>query len=339
MKIKGKRLLKNGVVAGYVKKNNGQWKWSFLKHHKGGANMPPIPNWMYNNNNPFSESGITSSNKFDLIKYLIGKRILEVGSGTGEISYNIISFLMKNDIYFKKYTVTEYSPDFLKEEFMIDSENVSYYSEVNARTINNKPYIYKYDVVLSFYPWFYGIAKLNNPQNRREYSKYNFDNKMLNSLYPKLSTNGYVLIFGATILPYIYCCYVNGLITKETNNGYKYTVSSNLHNRKNCKTKMPKHLECGICECAKYSLSPRLHNPWLLFNKDNPLSPYRNIRGYDLKILVVKPTDIDFQHLFKTSTSKPNTTQKSKIAMFNTVFIFKKLSDINEPCSIDIVYL
>ena len=29
-KIKGKRVLKNGAVAGYVKQKNGTWRWSFL---------------------------------------------------------------------------------------------------------------------------------------------------------------------------------------------------------------------------------------------------------------------------------------------------------------------
>jgi len=34
MKIKGKRILKNGVLAGYVLQKDGSWKWSFLKGGK-----------------------------------------------------------------------------------------------------------------------------------------------------------------------------------------------------------------------------------------------------------------------------------------------------------------
>lgn len=35
MKIKGKRILKNGVTAGYVYyKNDKKWKWRFLKGPK-----------------------------------------------------------------------------------------------------------------------------------------------------------------------------------------------------------------------------------------------------------------------------------------------------------------
>lgn len=30
MQIKGKRVLKNGVTAGYVKQRDGSWKWRFL---------------------------------------------------------------------------------------------------------------------------------------------------------------------------------------------------------------------------------------------------------------------------------------------------------------------
>lgn len=43
MHIKGKRVLKNGVTAGYVKQRDGSWKWRFLsgpnkkkKEGKGG---------------------------------------------------------------------------------------------------------------------------------------------------------------------------------------------------------------------------------------------------------------------------------------------------------------
>ena len=39
MKVKGKRVLKNGVLAGYVRQKDGTWKWRFLKgpsKKKGG---------------------------------------------------------------------------------------------------------------------------------------------------------------------------------------------------------------------------------------------------------------------------------------------------------------
>jgi len=42
MKIKGKRILKNGVVAGYVLQKNGTWRWRFIKgpsKKKGGQNI------------------------------------------------------------------------------------------------------------------------------------------------------------------------------------------------------------------------------------------------------------------------------------------------------------
>jgi len=31
--VRGRRVLKNGAVAGYVKQKNGKWKWSFLKRN------------------------------------------------------------------------------------------------------------------------------------------------------------------------------------------------------------------------------------------------------------------------------------------------------------------
>ena len=34
MKIKGVRILKNGVKAGYVKQKDGKWKFRFLKKKK-----------------------------------------------------------------------------------------------------------------------------------------------------------------------------------------------------------------------------------------------------------------------------------------------------------------
>ena len=30
MLVKGKRVLKNGVTAGYVRQENGSWKWKFI---------------------------------------------------------------------------------------------------------------------------------------------------------------------------------------------------------------------------------------------------------------------------------------------------------------------
>lgn len=30
MKIKGKRVLKNGTTAGYIKQKDGSWKWRFI---------------------------------------------------------------------------------------------------------------------------------------------------------------------------------------------------------------------------------------------------------------------------------------------------------------------
>ena len=35
-KIKGKRILKNGVTAGYVKQKDGSWRFRFLKKQRGG---------------------------------------------------------------------------------------------------------------------------------------------------------------------------------------------------------------------------------------------------------------------------------------------------------------
>lgn len=47
MKVKGKRVLKNGVLAGYVRQNDGTWKWRFLKgpiqkNMRGGDPNIPI---------------------------------------------------------------------------------------------------------------------------------------------------------------------------------------------------------------------------------------------------------------------------------------------------------
>ena len=30
MNVKGKRILSNGVIAGYVKQSDGSWKWRFI---------------------------------------------------------------------------------------------------------------------------------------------------------------------------------------------------------------------------------------------------------------------------------------------------------------------
>ena len=39
MNIKGKRILSNGVIAGYIKQSDGSWKWRFIGHSnsKGGV--------------------------------------------------------------------------------------------------------------------------------------------------------------------------------------------------------------------------------------------------------------------------------------------------------------
>ena len=38
MDIKGKRVLSNGAVAGYVKQNDGTWKWRFISGPKSKGN-------------------------------------------------------------------------------------------------------------------------------------------------------------------------------------------------------------------------------------------------------------------------------------------------------------
>ena len=47
MRVKGKRILKNGVVAGYVLQKDGTWKWRFIKgpsKKKGGVNNNELNN-------------------------------------------------------------------------------------------------------------------------------------------------------------------------------------------------------------------------------------------------------------------------------------------------------
>jgi|688.fasta_scaffold307898_1 hypothetical protein len=56
--IKNKRILKNGTIAGYVKQNDGSWKWRFVKKNtKGGS-----PN---NNNNKNNNNKNNSENELD----------------------------------------------------------------------------------------------------------------------------------------------------------------------------------------------------------------------------------------------------------------------------------
>jgi hypothetical protein len=40
MTIRGKRVLKNGVLAGYVKQKDGSWRWRFLKRGGGKESKP-----------------------------------------------------------------------------------------------------------------------------------------------------------------------------------------------------------------------------------------------------------------------------------------------------------
>ena len=51
-KIKKKRVLKNGAIGGYVKQSDGSWKWRIIKGptKKGGMNNPY--KWLHNNYNP-----------------------------------------------------------------------------------------------------------------------------------------------------------------------------------------------------------------------------------------------------------------------------------------------
>ena len=37
MKIKGKRILKNGAIAGYVKQKDGSYKWRIISGPKKGG--------------------------------------------------------------------------------------------------------------------------------------------------------------------------------------------------------------------------------------------------------------------------------------------------------------
>ena len=51
MRIKGKTVLKNGAVAGYVKQSDGSWKWRIISGpKKGGYNINNIPSDLPNVN-------------------------------------------------------------------------------------------------------------------------------------------------------------------------------------------------------------------------------------------------------------------------------------------------
>ena len=90
MKIKGKRILKNGTVAGYVYyPKEKKWKWRFIKktHKKGG-----IPNSLNNcdlnivkNFNNISESlRIFDTNNFKLSYSHVGG-ILDIRPNNNKI--------------------------------------------------------------------------------------------------------------------------------------------------------------------------------------------------------------------------------------------------------------
>ena len=55
MNIKGKRILKNGKIGGYVKQKDGSWKWKILeeKNNKEINNEKKID---YQKNNYFFEN-------------------------------------------------------------------------------------------------------------------------------------------------------------------------------------------------------------------------------------------------------------------------------------------
>ena len=58
-KIKDKRILKNGNIAGYVKQNDGSWKWQFIKKTTKGGQNPNNNSNNYSNNNSNNNSANT----------------------------------------------------------------------------------------------------------------------------------------------------------------------------------------------------------------------------------------------------------------------------------------
>jgi hypothetical protein len=94
MRVKNKRILKNGAIAGYVYyPSDKKWKWRIIGRSKKGGVHPnnvPIPNWM-SGNNINNNSNIKKSN-FKVIRgtryfviYKPTKRIFYFSTGTSNI--------------------------------------------------------------------------------------------------------------------------------------------------------------------------------------------------------------------------------------------------------------
>lgn len=94
MKIKGKRILKNGVTAGYVYyKNDKKWKWRFLKGPKKknkqkGGNKVTNANILRELKNSLSNEELIFENKHPLSDGDIVEIVLETLSNKYEINSN-----------------------------------------------------------------------------------------------------------------------------------------------------------------------------------------------------------------------------------------------------------
>jgi hypothetical protein len=257
----------------------------------------------------------TITQNFDVGELITGKNVLEVGSGTGQLSYNLIhnnltKYAEEPDKQLRKYIVTEYSEDDTKFlNIRYTDERISYISGVDATKLSEhigEEHKGTIDIALSFYPWFYGIGEkpVRDFPPRLTYNEYTFNSKMLNSIYEYLTDSGKMYIFGATLLPYNYC---------ETDNEVSETPN----------------------DCNKYKINPRGHNPWLLLNASKF---YDKLFGYNLTIYYQNPGKIKNQYLLTTTTSKPDSTRSSKIKTFNTVYEFTKLADITQKGTVSIKY-
>jgi hypothetical protein len=81
-KVKGKRILKNGVTAGYVRQKDGSWRFRFLK---GGVGTPtPIRRLRHSRHRIMNPRRIN-------IEYNSRTRLRRSPSNTRQITGNILN--------------------------------------------------------------------------------------------------------------------------------------------------------------------------------------------------------------------------------------------------------
>lgn len=136
MRIKGKRVLKNGAIAGYVKQSDGSWKWRIISGpKKGGFNINNIP------------SNLPNVNDEETLKKILWERYT-------------IRKKINNGTINKIKTVNN----------IINSANPEYKNRINS---NSNKLGKKILNIIKKYPWIYKLdySSMNKYSNKEELYK------------------------------------------------------------------------------------------------------------------------------------------------------------------------